>query len=171
MDPIDVLKLDHTCVCVRDLDQAAVLYGDLLGGKLMSWYEPETGAFATATFRYPNGSHIELMEPIGRDSFARKFLDKHGEGVHHLTFIVADIHKAVAQARAGGYTVVSESYSRPEWMEAFISPRSANGTVLQLTQTNVSLEVLANGVLAGDPDEARARRKIRRERERALGII
>jgi methylmalonyl-CoA/ethylmalonyl-CoA epimerase len=64
-------------------------------------------------------------------------LAKRGEGVHHLTFLVADLRQTVDRARATGLRVVDEDYRDPVWQEAFISPRSACGALIQLAQTTL----------------------------------
>ena len=56
-----------------------------------------------------------------------------------MTFIVGDLRRAVERARAAGLRVVDEDYRDPRWQEAFISPRSAFGTIIQLAQTSLSV--------------------------------
>jgi len=55
-----------------------------------------------------------------------------------MTFIVGDLRRAVERARGAGLRVVDEDYRAPRWQEAFISPRSAFGTIIQLAQTNMN---------------------------------
>lgn len=136
---LGVEQLDHTAIAVRSIEAAVPLYRDLLGGRpTMREIFPHRG-FSYLTLRYPNGSQIELLEPAGEGGFLREFLERHGEGAHHITFIVRDLHLAVERARAAGLRVVDEDYRDPYWQEAFISPRSAFGTILQLAQTTLSL--------------------------------
>ena len=141
VDPVvgalGVASLDHTAIAVHDVDAALPLYRDLLGG-VPSGFErlPDRG-FMWLTLRYPNGSQIELLAPAGKGGFLRDFLDTRGEGPHHMTFIVRDLQRAVERARAAGLRVVDEDYRDPRWQEAFISPRSAFGTIVQLAQTSL----------------------------------
>jgi 4-hydroxyphenylpyruvate dioxygenase-like putative hemolysin len=95
--------------------------------------------FSWLTLRYPNGSQVELLEPTGEGGFLHTFLDKRGEGVHHMTFMVRDLKQAVAHARTAGLRVIDEDYRDPRWEEAFISPRSAFGTIIQLAQSALSM--------------------------------
>ena len=132
---IDVLALDHTAIAVEDIERGLALYRDLLGGDIVRHKEHADRGFGVALVRYPNGAMIELIEPIG-PGFVRTFLDKRGEGVHHITFLVRDIHAAVQAAIGAGLRVVDERYDHPGWQEAFISPRSAFGTLVQLAQTD-----------------------------------
>jgi methylmalonyl-CoA/ethylmalonyl-CoA epimerase len=83
---------------------------------------------------------VELLAPLGPSGFLQDFLERHGEGVHHLTFRVADLRAAVEGARAAGLRVVDENYDEPAWQEAFVSPRSAHGTIVQLVQSTLSPE-------------------------------
>jgi len=136
---LGVIALDHTAVAVRTIESAVPLYRDLLGGVPNGFERQPHRGFAWMTLRYPNGGQVELLEPIGDSGFLHDFLNKHGEGVHHMTFIVADLKQSVERARAAGLRVVDEDYRDPHWQEAFISPRSAFGTIIQLAQTKLSL--------------------------------
>jgi methylmalonyl-CoA/ethylmalonyl-CoA epimerase len=131
--PIEVLRLDHTAIAVRDLDSALPLYRDVLGGTQIVLAENTREGFWVTQLRYPNGVKIELLEPTGDGSLA-KFLAKRGEGVHHITFYVADLRAAVEQARQAGLRVVGENYANPRAQQAFISPTSASGALVQLEQ-------------------------------------
>ena len=114
---------------MRSIQSALPLYRDLLGGRPNGFERQSHKGFAWLTLRYPNGSQVELLEPVGEDGFLHSFLDKYGEGPHHMTFIVADVRTAVERARAAGMRVVDEDYRDPYWQEAFLSPRSAFGTI------------------------------------------
>ena len=136
---LGVEALDHTALAVRSIRAALPLYRDLLGGTPTTSETFLHKGFAYLTLRYPNGSQIELLEPAGEGGFLRAFLDRRGEGAHHITFIVRDLHRAVERARAAGLRVVDEDHRDPYWREAFISPRSAFGTIIQLAQSSLSL--------------------------------
>ena len=131
--------LDHTAIAVHDIQAALPLYRDLLGGVPSGYEQLSHKGFMWMTLRYPNGSQVELLAPAGDGGFLREFLAKRGEGVHHMTYIVHDLRKAVERARAASLRVVDEDYSEPRWQEAFISPRSAFGTIIQLAQTNMDV--------------------------------
>jgi methylmalonyl-CoA/ethylmalonyl-CoA epimerase len=132
-----VIALDHTAIAVRSIQAALPLYRDLLCGRPNGFERLSNKGFMWLTLQYPNGSQVELLEPVGSDGFLHRFLDRYGEGPHHMTFIVADVARAVERARAAGLRVVDEDYRDPRWQEAFISPRSAFGTIIQIAQTNL----------------------------------
>lgn len=136
---LGVEALDHTAIAVRDISAALPLYRDLLGGIPSGYERLSEKGFIWMTLRYPNASQVELLAPAGEGGFLHAFLARHGEGVHHMTFIVRDLRHAVERARAAGLRVVDEDYREPRWQEAFISPRSAFGTIVQLAQTSLSV--------------------------------
>jgi methylmalonyl-CoA/ethylmalonyl-CoA epimerase len=135
---LGVVALDHTAIAVRSIQAALPLYRDLLGGVPNGFERLSEKGFMWLTLRYPNGAQVELLEPVGEDGFLHRFLEKYGEGAHHMTFIVGDLRSAVERAKAAGLRVVDEDYRDPRWQEAFISPRSAFGTIIQLAQTSLS---------------------------------
>jgi methylmalonyl-CoA/ethylmalonyl-CoA epimerase len=137
---VSVRWLDHTAIAVHSIEAALPLYRDVLGGDPQELsHSPEHG-FSALTLRYPHGGGIELITPLGPTGFVHDFLARRGEGVHHITFLVDDLAAAVAEARAAGLRIVGEDYRKPEWQEAFISPRAANGTIIQLAQSAHDLE-------------------------------
>ena len=135
---LGVIAFDHTAIAVRSIKAALPLYRDLLGGQPNGFARLSHKGFMWLTLRYPNGAQVELLEPVGEDGFLHSFLEKYGEGPHHMTFIVDDLRAAVNSARAAGLRVVDEDYRDARWQEAFISPRSAFGTIIQLAETSLS---------------------------------
>jgi catechol 2,3-dioxygenase-like lactoylglutathione lyase family enzyme len=83
-----------------------------------------------------DGMTLELLEPWGaeRFDFLARFLARHGEGPHHLTFKVRDLAATLDRVVTAGYSPVGVSLSDPRWKEAFLQPRQAHGTVVQLAQ-------------------------------------
>jgi methylmalonyl-CoA/ethylmalonyl-CoA epimerase len=134
---LGVVAMDHTAIALRSIRAALPLYRDLLGGRPNGFERLSDKGFMWLTLSYPNGSQVELLEPVGSDGFLNAFLARYGEGAHHMTFLVGDLRRAVERARAAGLRVVDEDYRDPRWQEAFISPRSAFGTIIQLTQTTM----------------------------------
>jgi hypothetical protein len=130
--------LDHTSFAVRDATTWARLLRCELGAT------PIAGEKLLA-FRYlllyvgttESGARIELIEPAA-DGFLTRFLDRRGEGPHHLTFTVPNLRASVAQVRALGATVTGEDYSHASWQEAFIAPDGVHGVVIQLAQSDAA---------------------------------
>jgi methylmalonyl-CoA/ethylmalonyl-CoA epimerase len=144
-----VKKLDHVAIAVRRIRDALPLYRDALAGEYHQGGYEEAGGFRWVQLTYPGGGKLELLEPATDNSFLHEFLEKRGEGVHHITFMVRDIEALVEHLKAKGYHIVGENYRHPEWKEAFISPRSAHGTVVQLAESTLDE---AGQVQAWKPD-------------------
>ncbi|HYZ92828.1 MAG TPA: VOC family protein [Actinomycetota bacterium] len=88
--------------------------------------------------------HIELLEPFNTEAndFLERFLIRSGEGPHHLTFKTDDIRRELERASDAGYTPVGVNIDNPWWKEAFIHPKEAGGTVVQIAQSGIEPEHL-----------------------------
>ena len=135
-----VRRLDHVAIAVHRIRDALWLYRDLLGGEYHQGGISTEGGFRWVQFTYPEKGKLELIEPLGEDSFLHEFLAKRGEGVHHITFMVEGLEELVQRLKAQGLRIVGEDYRDPTWKEAFISPRSAHGTVIQLVESVLTEE-------------------------------
>ncbi|MDA4130551.1 MAG: VOC family protein [Thaumarchaeota archaeon] len=129
-------RFNHVGIAVRDTDKALVLYRDVLGGKVTTYKEMGTTNDYFFSQFFLGGQRIELIEPLGqKESFLTKFLNKWGEGMHHLTFQVKDIRKTSDYLKSKGLRITDEFFEDPLWKTAFISPTSTNGVLLQLFET------------------------------------
>ena len=134
-------ELDHVAVALNSISSAVPLYRDALGGEyLMGGDQADTWKWVQ--FRWPGGGKVELLEPKG-EGFLSRFLDKRGEGLHHMTFKTDDIEAAIAQVEAQGYELVDVDLEGPNWKEAFLRPSKAHGTLIQVAQSAVSDDVVA----------------------------
>ncbi len=135
------LRLDHIGIAVWDVRPAARLWGEVLGGEFRQGAHDYAG-FTFLQFAYGAGSRVELLAPsTDRTGFLVRFLDRHGEGVHHLTFVTDDLRAEVARLRAAGQRVFDEDYSNPHWREAFLSARLGGRRLLiQLGESDLTLE-------------------------------
>lgn len=125
-----------------DLGKASAFWSEMMRGDYRQGDADWSGGFAFTQFAFPGGGRVELLAP-GNDAtgFVVKFLERHGEGVHHLTFVVDDLRGEVERLRDSGQQVFGENYSDPHWMEAFISPGLKGSRVLiQLAQSDQTPE-------------------------------
>ncbi|MEV4534409.1 VOC family protein [Asanoa sp. NPDC049518] len=126
--------LDHVSIAVTDGRQAWPLFRGQLGGE---WAISGTApGFTFSTLRYANGMCLELLEPHRTDEnpFVERFLSRGGPGLHHVTFKVPDLEAAVDAATTAGYPCFGVRTVDPSWREAFIHPKDAGGTLVQLAQ-------------------------------------
>jgi methylmalonyl-CoA/ethylmalonyl-CoA epimerase len=123
------LELDHVAVAVHSIKDALRLYRDALGGEYLMG--GDSGSWRWLQVRFPNGGKVELLEPLG-EGFLSRFLEKRGEGLHHVTFKTDDIEAAIAHVRSLGYELVDVNLDGEDWKEAFLRPSGAHGTLVQL---------------------------------------
>ncbi len=130
----EIGRLDHIGIAVRSIDQARTFFEGALGATFRFVKTSRDGGFRFAVFNL-NDFTIELIEPIAPDGFLAKYLEKRGEGVHHITMQSPDLKKKVAALEEKGIRVVDKNLDEPEHREAFISPKSGCGVLFQLAET------------------------------------
>lgn len=136
--PTDVYDLDHIALAAADTAPllrfltgpcgATTLWGgQAIGFRPMQVWVGDADA----------GMKIELLEPWQpeRNDFLERFVARHTHGPHHLTFKVPDIEAAIERFRGNGFRPTGIDLRDPEWMECFIVPKEAHGTVVQLAES------------------------------------
>lgn len=128
-------KIDHIAIAVRDLAAALAVYRTVLG------LEPneieEVPGFKTRVAMLSVGeSRLELLEAMGDGSPIARFIEKRGEGVHHLCFQVEDVAAELQKLRVAGIRLVDESPRRGAggYLVAFLHPSSTGGVLIELSQ-------------------------------------
>jgi methylmalonyl-CoA/ethylmalonyl-CoA epimerase len=125
--------LDHIGLAVRSLD-AAKIYQSL--GLTIDHVETvETQKVRTA-FLSVGDSNLELLEPTSDDSPVAKFIEKRGEGIHHICFRVDDLDSYLARLKAEGYRLINEAPvpGAHGCRVAFLHPASGNGVLIELSE-------------------------------------
>ena len=125
---------DHIAIAVPHLADAGPILAGELGGR--STFGMTTEEFRFRHWRYEGGGDLEVLEPAGANGFLHRFLAQRGPGIHHVTFTVPSLEAACDRARAHGYSIVGYDDSDPEWKEAFLHPRQAQGIVVQFAEPN-----------------------------------
>jgi methylmalonyl-CoA/ethylmalonyl-CoA epimerase len=128
-------KLDHIGIAVRDLDQAIKLYKDVFGIEPNLVYE---SAYTKAKIAFiPLGeTRIELIQPSNPESVVGKFLEKKGEGIHHISFKVNDVDQSLIEIESKGVQLIDKKSREVRENErvAFLHPKSTNGVLFELIQ-------------------------------------
>ena len=132
-----VQRIDHVAIAVRSLDTALAFYRDLLGlapSRVIDF--PSEGIkLAFVPLGGPGGSAIELIEPTDPTTGVARFLEKHGEGLHHVCLEVLDIDRALADLKAAGAAVLDATPRRTaEGRGIFLHPKGTSGVLLELVQ-------------------------------------
>ncbi len=128
-------KIDHLGIAVHSIEAAMPLYTGMLGLELHEIEEVADQKVRTAVF--PVGeSRIELLEPTSPDSPVAKFLEKRGEGIHHVALGVDDVAAALAKLKAAGAKLIDEAPRKGSGgaLIAFVHPKSTGGVLLELCQ-------------------------------------
>jgi len=130
-----IRRIDHIGIAVKNIDDAAKLYTDALGLKVQDIELMESVGVKIAMI--PVGdSKIELIEPTNPEGGIARFIEKRGEGLHHLAFEVSDIEAALDLLKAKGIPLVDEKprSGAGESRIAFLNPRGANGVSIELVE-------------------------------------
>jgi catechol 2,3-dioxygenase-like lactoylglutathione lyase family enzyme len=152
-----VIDLDHVALAAPDVQPIVDLLVGELGGTALFGKEPPD--FRWVLVRVGDGEagmNLELLEPTGDESsFLQRFLARRGPGPHHLTFKTDDLERLIGRVREGGRELVDVSLDDPEWREAFLRPRDAHGTIVQLASSTLERPPMAE--LLALPPEALTR--------------
>jgi methylmalonyl-CoA/ethylmalonyl-CoA epimerase len=148
-----IREVDHVAVAVESVEEAMVLFRDVLGGEYLAGGDDDTLGVRAVRVRL-GGIRVELLQPLRDDSPIRRFLDRKGPGFHHMTMFVDDLDAAIQEIETSGFEVVDTDRSKPYWLETYIRPRSGFGTLLQVVQTTERWdqavpEITMEDVLAG----------------------
>ena len=125
-------KIDHVGIAVRSLDETVPFYEKTLGLKCQRRERVESQKVITAFFEVGE-SHLELLEPTGPDSTIAKFLEKNGEGIHHVAFGTDDIQGELDRAAGTGCRLIHEKPfegAGQKWV-AFLHPKSTHGALME----------------------------------------
>jgi len=128
-------EIDHVAIAVRDLDAAVAWYGEVFGAAVVHREFVDSDGVEEALVRVAD-SYVQLLSPTRVDSPVAKFLDRHGEGLHHVAYRVADCTEALHAVVAAGYRVV-DKVPRPGsrgTIVAFVHPIASFGTLIELVQ-------------------------------------
>lgn len=128
-------KIEHIGIAVKDLESSNQLFEKLLGKPHYKIEEVASEGVKTSFFRSgPN--KIELLEATHPDSPIAKFIEKKGEGIHHIAFAVDDIVSEITRLKSEGFIVLNETPKKgaDNKLVAFLHPKSTNGVLVELCQ-------------------------------------
>ncbi len=131
-----MIRLEHIGIAVRKLDDANALFERLLGAGPYKEEEVASEHVKTSFFQVGE-SKVELLEATAPESAIAKYVEKRGEGIHHVAFEVADIHAEMQRLRGAGFQLLNESPKRgaDNKLVCFVHPKTANGVLVELCQT------------------------------------
>ena len=129
-------KIEHIGIAVKDMEASVTLYQKLLNTTVYKTETVQTEQVKTA-FLQSGPNKIELLEAISDDSAIAKFLEKKGEGVHHIAFEVDDIVAEMVRLKSEGFVLLSDE-PKPgadNKLVCFVHPKTAGGVLVELVQS------------------------------------
>lgn len=129
------MKLEHIGIAVANLEESEKIFEDLLQSNVYKREEVGSQSVITSFLRAKN-TKIELLHSTNADGPVARFIDKHGEGIHHIAFEVDNITAEMDRLQGLGYALINETPERGadnKWV-AFLHPRSTNHVLIELCQ-------------------------------------
>lgn len=128
-------KIEHIGIAVKDLNVSNEIFTKLFGEAPYKQEVVESEGVTTSFFK--NGPNkIELLQATNPDSPIAKFIEKKGEGIHHIAFDVTDIESEIVRLKNEGFTMIHETPKKgaDNKIIAFLHPKSTNGVLIELCQ-------------------------------------
>jgi methylmalonyl-CoA/ethylmalonyl-CoA epimerase len=131
-----VIKIEHLGIAVKSLSDSLPLFEKLLGTPCYKTEEVASEGVRTAFFGLGE-SKVELLESEKEDSAIARFIEKRGEGIHHVAFEVEDIHQAMSLAKSFGFTLLNDEPKKgaDNKLICFLHPKSTNGVLVEFCQS------------------------------------
>ncbi|NOQ91300.1 MAG: methylmalonyl-CoA epimerase [Flavobacteriaceae bacterium] len=128
-------KIEHIGIAVKDIEKSNKLFTSLFGKSQYKMEEVLSEGVKTSFFQVGTNK-IELLEATNSDSPIAKFIERKGEGIHHIAFAVADINLEIQRLKKEGFTVLNEVPKKgaDNKLVAFLHPKSTNGVLIELCQ-------------------------------------
>ena len=129
-------KIEHIGIAVRSLSVSIPLFEKLLNCKCYKTEQVESEKVNTAFFQ-KGETKIELLEGMEINGVISRFIEKKGEGLHHIAFEVADIREEIDRLKKEGFIVLNETPQKgaDNKLVCFLHPKSSNGVLIELCQS------------------------------------
>ena len=130
-----MLKVEHIGIAVHNLDKSVALFQKLLNAPCYKKEQVESERVATAFFK-TGDTKIELLESTAADGVIARFIEKKGEGIHHIAFEVADIRAEMQRLQEQGFTLLNQLPKKgaDNKLVCFLHPKHTNGILVELCQ-------------------------------------
>jgi methylmalonyl-CoA epimerase len=131
-----IRRIDHVAIAVRNLERARHFFIDCLGGRELFCAPFADQGYRWTTLELGTSCFIELIDPLDTDGFVHRFIEKRGEGPHHITIQVDDLEATHKTLEGKGIKTFGYSEALPGWKEFYIHPKEAFGTLIQFAEFN-----------------------------------
>ena len=128
-------KIEHIGIAVKDIEESNKLFASLFNKQPYKSEEVKSENVITSFFQ-TGESKIELLQATHENSAIAKFIEKKGEGIHHIAFDVTDIHSELKRLEKEGFKIITKEPKRgaDNKLVAFLHPKSTNGVLIELCQ-------------------------------------
>ena len=128
-------KIEHIGIAVKNIDEANAIYSKIFNQLPYKTEEVASEHVNTSFFKIGE-SKIELLEATNPESAIAKFIEKKGEGIHHIAFDVKDIYSEIERLKKEGFTILNDQPKKgaDNKLVCFVHPKSANGVLIELCQ-------------------------------------
>jgi methylmalonyl-CoA/ethylmalonyl-CoA epimerase len=128
-------KIEHIGIAVKNLNNAIDIYQRLLNTDCYKTEQVASEMVSTAFFK-TGENKVELLEATSPDSAIAKFIEKKGEGIHHIAFLVDDIIEEMERLQKEGFVLLNESPKKgaDNKMVCFVHPKDTNGVLIEICQ-------------------------------------
>lgn len=133
-----IKKIEHIGIAVKNLDASIKIFEKLLGTQCYKIEEVEDQKVKTAFFKLGE-TKIELLEATSSDSPIAKFIDKKGEGIHHIAFETENLENKLKELKELNFQLIDEKprLGAENFLIAFIHPKSVNGVLTEICQNQI----------------------------------
>lgn len=128
-----IKQISHLGVAVKDLEEVREFYRSVFGLESSDPIIGGDGTIKVSMIKVGNAI-IELLQPIGKEGVMAKFLEKRGQGIHHICYEVDDIKEEAALLKSKGIEVLGEPRPGAEGMSVFLHPRGTHGVLVELVE-------------------------------------
>ncbi len=130
-----MLKVEHIGIAVKDFANAVPLFEKLLNSQCYKKEKVSAEMVNTAFFK-SGDTKIELLESTDPDGVIARFIDKKGEGIHHIAFEVADIRKEMNRLQEEGFVLLNKEPKQgaDNKLVCFLHPKNTNGVLIEICQ-------------------------------------
>lgn len=134
-------RLDHVSIGVKNIEEASAFFKDILGAEPLR----DRGAAAAEQFSWETfnlgGKKVELVAPdkVGEGGVGR-YIEKHGEGFHHLSISVENLEEAIGYFESKGVRVLAPSFEDENWKHCYLHPKDTYGALIQIFEETPQTE-------------------------------
>ena len=131
-----IKRFDHVSIGVKDIARAKSLFVDILGAEpLKDEGNSEAEGFEWTTFKL-GGRKMELVSASSPESGVGRYVEKYGEGYHHISIAVEDLAKAIEYFETNGVRVLAPNFERETWKHCYLHPKDTFGALIQVFEEN-----------------------------------